>query len=69
MADPLGVMADLYEWLGEPLTDADRRRMQDWLDADPLVASRRSRYDLSDYGLEEAAVRSPFTDYIDAFGV
>ena len=69
MADPLGVMADLYEWLGEPLTDADRRRMQDWIDADPLVASRRSRYDLNDYGLEEETVRSSFTDYIDAFGV
>ena len=69
MADPLGTMTDLYAWLGADLTDQTRSAMQAWLDADPLVASRKSTYTLADYGIEESTLRSMFSEYVDAFGV
>ena len=69
MADPIGVMDDLYRWAGAELTDGVRTAMRDWLDADPLVASRHSQYSLADYGVEAATLTSMFADYVDAFDV
>lgn len=69
MMDPLGVIGELYRWLGDPLDQTVRARMTAWLDADPLERSRQATYDLSDFGLTRNELVGRFGDYIDAYNV
>lgn len=69
MADPLGEIARIYDWLGAPLEADVTTAMGDWLVADPLERSRVSSYSLADFEMNAATVRRSFADYIDHFGV
>jgi hypothetical protein len=47
MRDPIAVMQSLYEWDGDPLTNATEHAMLDWLDAHP-----QDRFGVAPYSLD-----------------
>ncbi len=69
MANPLGEVERIYDWLGIDFTDAAATAMVQWLTADPLAASRKASYTLADFGLDRAELLEQFEDYINAFDV
>lgn len=69
IADPMQTVQGVYDWLGEPLTDSVRSSMMNWLDQDPLAASRKAGYTLDDFEVDRADLHAMFSDYIEAFEV
>ena len=43
--------------------------MQAWLDRSPQNGNSQSRYSLTEFGMDEGALRARFAGYMDAFGV
>ena len=66
--DPLPILEDLYDFLGEELTTEARVRMEAWRQNTPRDAGY-ARTDLADFGLAGASLRERFTFYSQRFAV
>lgn len=69
VADPLAVVASLYERARIPFSSAARAAMQDWLARNPQHKAGRHAYALADYGLDRAQVEARFARYLERFAV
>ena len=69
VAAPLEAVETLYRHCGLTLGDAGKARMLAWLDRAPRNGNSQSRYSLTEFGMDEAALRARFAGYMDAFGV
>jgi hypothetical protein len=70
MADDIGTVARIYEKAGLPMTRGARAQLDAFMAANPRGKHGQVIYDLKgDFGLEPAAVRKRFGDYIERFGV
>lgn len=67
--DPFPALAELYDFLGDPLTDEARRRMQAWRDQTPRDKHGIHTVDPAEFGIDLAALRTRFRFYTDRFGV
>jgi hypothetical protein len=63
-ADPIGQVRGLYEWLGQPVSGEFEQRMRGWWEANAATREPATHSELSDYGLDDAEVRSSFADYV-----
>ena len=69
MDDPLGCVAQIYQWLGWELTDESHAAMSDWMSDNPQGKHGRHSYQLSDFGFSFAEVDALFADYIDQHNI
>ncbi|MET0376612.1 MAG: sulfotransferase [Rhizorhabdus sp.] len=67
--DPMAAIERLYAWLGEPLSDQARARMEGWRASTPRDKHGGHTYDPADFGLDIAALRERFGFYSQRFGV
>lgn len=67
--DPFPILKDLYRFLGEPLTDEARRRMEAWRQSTPREKHGAHSYDPAAFGIDLAALSDRFKFYADRFGV
>jgi Sulfotransferase family len=68
MADPVGVAARLFEWLGMDLTADTEARMRAWLAENPQGKHGEHSYDPSQLGVTDDAVRAHFGPYLTRYG-
>lgn len=69
LADPVGVVARVYERLGLPFPEPTRAAMAAWSERRPRGRHGSYSYRLSDFGLEPDEVRERFRRYIDRFDI
>lgn len=69
VADPLAVVASLYERAGLSLSPSARAAMEAWLARNPQHKAGRHSYSLADYGLDRAQVETRFARYLERFAV
>ncbi len=69
VADPLGVIQRIYDWLGYELTDAVRGSFERWRAANHNGAHGEHHYTAAEYGLSTDAIRDDYADYIRTFDV
>ena len=67
ITDQFGVITQIYDALGLPMTDEAARGMQAFIDANPPGVHGTHDYTPDQYGIDPAAVRAEFRDYIDHF--
>jgi hypothetical protein len=67
--DPFPLLAELYAWMGEPLTDEAVARMKAWRQGSPRDKHGDHLYDAADFGLDAGALRARFAFYTQRFGV
>jgi hypothetical protein len=65
VAEPLTVVEEVYAAAGLDLTDAARRAMTAWLDANPQHKTGRHDYDLARYGLDRSTVQAALAPYLE----
>ena len=64
-ADPLGEVARLYDWLGEPVTPEFEANMTTWWAENAEHREQNVHPDPSDFGLDLDEVRTRFAPYIE----
>lgn len=64
-ADPVGEVARLYDWLGEPVTPEFEAAMARWWAEHAEHREQNVHPDPSEFGLDLAEVRARFAPYID----
>jgi hypothetical protein len=64
-ADPIGEVAGLYGWLGQPVTDEFTGRMQSWWDEAANQREPSSHADPVEFGIDLDAVRPRFGRYVE----
>jgi hypothetical protein len=69
IADPMGELHRIYEWLGLELRRPVEVAMGDWQEANRSGAHGAHRYTAERYGLSDAQVRSDYDFYIRRFDV
>src|SRR6201991_1785137 len=69
MRDPIAVMQSLYEWAGDPLTNATEHAMLDWLDAHPQDRFGVAPYSLDGSGVTRADLEPLFDQYLSLFDI
>jgi hypothetical protein len=69
MRDPIAVMQSLYEWDGDPLTNATEHAMLDWLDAHPQDRFGVAPYSLDGSGVTRADLEPLFDEYLSLFDI
>lgn len=69
VADPLGELRRVYEFLGDPWTSEAETAMRGWLAANPQHKHGRHRYRLQDFGLQRGDVAQAFAAYRDRFAI
>jgi len=69
LADPMGVVADIYRAAGRDLTDDARAAMERYLVERPKGHFGAHRYSAEDFGLDPADLRRRFADYSDRFAI
>jgi hypothetical protein len=69
MADQVGTVRRAYEHFGMALTDSTASAMQSFLDDNPADKHGKHLYSLANTGMEEAELRSLFTEYEEYFKV
>jgi hypothetical protein len=69
VADPVSVVAEIYERIGMTMPDTVRARLAGWIDANPKGKRGRHEYKLADYGLDTETVDAVFADYRQRFGI
>jgi hypothetical protein len=69
VADPLGVVEDLYGAAGRTLDEPARQRMVTWLEKNRQHKHGVHRYAAEDFGLDVAELRKRFDFYYDRYGV
>ena len=67
--DPFPVLAELYDWMGEPLTPDAVARMRVWRENTPRDKHGGHRYSPEDFGIDAAQLRTRFAFYTYRFGV
>ena len=67
--DPLGVIAQLYRFIGEHLTDEARTRMQSWRDNTPRDKHGTHSYEARDFGIDPARLQEQFRFYSERFNL
>jgi hypothetical protein len=67
--DPVGQVAQLYEELGEDLSDVARDRMQDWWDESTKERAGPGTYAAESFGLDLARIEADFDFYYARFNV
>ena len=65
--DPFPILAQLYQFLGEELTDEAKRRMQTWRRNTPRDKHGVHSYDASDFGIDPTQLRQQFRFYTERF--
>lgn len=61
--DPFPVLERLYAFLGEPLTDTARRRMEAWRRETPRDRHGGHQFDATEFGVDAASLRERFAFY------
>jgi hypothetical protein len=69
IADPLGTVRRIYEFLGMPLDPHAAGLMQDWQAANRSGAHGTHRYELADFGLRVGQIHDEYDFYIEHFDV
>jgi hypothetical protein len=69
LADPLGVVDDVYTAMDVPLDPVARDAMLTWLAENPQGKGGRHEYSLETYGFTADGVRRRFAWYTDRYGV
>jgi hypothetical protein len=69
VADPMGELHRIYQWLGLELGAPVERAMAEWQTANRAGAHGIHRYTAEQYGLSDARVRSDYDFYIRRFDV
>jgi hypothetical protein len=69
IADPIGTVRRVYDFLGFELTPAVEQSIRDWSDVNRTGAHGTHRYSAEQFGLSDAQLRSDFTAYTDHFDV
>jgi hypothetical protein len=69
IADPLGTMHRIYNFLGLRLDEKAERMMKEWQASNRSGAHGIHTYSSADFGLSDEQIRSDFSFYIDHFGV
>jgi hypothetical protein len=65
--DPMGVLKRIYGFIGMEITNEVRACFAKRIRDRPELSHGVHRYDIADYGMTEAQVREPFTDYIQRY--
>jgi hypothetical protein len=63
-ADPVGEVRGLYEWLGEPVSEAFERRMREWSEVNAATHEPAHHADPATFGLDMEVIRPLFADYV-----
>lgn len=64
-ADPVGEVRGLYEWLGEPVSEAFEERMWQWSEANAANYEPTAHHaDAAVFGLDMELIRPLFADYV-----
>jgi len=69
VADPVGVVRRIYQWLDRPLTPETLERIAAWRDTNPQHKYGRHRYRLEDFDLDRDTVRAQFAAYCDQYDI
>lgn len=69
VADPLGQMRRIYDFVGLDGSPEAEARMQRWLAGNPQHKYGTHRYTLRDFGLQAEELDARFKRYIERFGV
>jgi hypothetical protein len=69
MKDPFPILVELYRFLGEPLTEEARRRMEAWRRETPRNLHGSHEYHPTDFGIDLDALRRRFRFYSERFDV
>ena len=70
MADDVGMVERVYQRAGHPMTPAARRRLDEYMAANPRGRYGRVVYDLKrDFGIDPDALRERFDFYFERFAV
>lgn len=67
--DPFPVMAELYRFLGEDLSDEALARMKAWRENTPRDKHGAHTYDAAEFGIDLGALRERFRFYTERFNV
>ena len=67
--DPMGAVAQLYDELGDDLSDDASQRMRDWWAESSKEHSGPHSYKAETFGLHPASIREQFAFYYDRFDV
>lgn len=67
--DPMGVLNQIYAFIGMEMTDLARTAMQARSDAKPELSRGAHRYAITDFGMTEDEARAPFAEYIARHGL
>jgi len=66
--DPLPVIAQMYQFLGEPLSQEAKAGMVRWRAQQPRGKHGKHEYNAADFGLDETQLRQQFSFYSERFG-
>ncbi len=69
VAEPVSIVAEIYDRIGMTMPEAVHSRLDTWIEANPKGKRGRHEYRLADYGLDSGAVDAVFADYRERFGV
>jgi hypothetical protein len=69
IADPLGTVRRIYEFLGLNLDPKAEKMMKDWQASNRSGAHGTHTYDPADFGLNADQIRADYDFYIEHFGV
>lgn len=67
--DPFPILAELYNFLGEPFTQDAREKMEAWRRSSPRDKHGGHSYDASEFGIDLAQLRERFRFYTERFDV
>jgi hypothetical protein len=69
IADPIGTVARIYDFLGLELTSTVEQSVRDWSEANRSGAHGTHRYTAEQFGLTDAQLRSDFETYTSHFDI
>jgi len=67
--DPIGVLRNVYDFLGLRFTNETKMAVEEWQKANRLGAHGEHRYTPEQFGLSAEEIRADYAFYIDRFGV
>jgi hypothetical protein len=69
LADPIGMLSDIYRRFDLPWNDALERRFAQRIAENPTHQDGHHVYDIADFGLSDAQVRETLEGYCERFDV